>query len=58
MYARDEGSCGKRKWRVEEVVERWPMRRYPREALGSVGVERREVLEGGGCVEWVEITPM
>jgi hypothetical protein len=58
MYARDEGSCGKRKWRVEEVVERWPMRRYPKEALGSVGVERKGVLEGEGCVEWVESTPM
>jgi hypothetical protein len=55
MYAQDERSHVKRKWRVEEVVERWPMRRYPREALESVGKERGLELEEGGCVEWIEM---
>jgi hypothetical protein len=55
MYDQDERNFVKRKWRVEEVVERWPMRSYPREALESVGRKRGLELEEGGCVEWVEM---
>jgi hypothetical protein len=56
MYTRGGEEHSKRLWTVGEVVERWSMRKYPREAIESVSAERGAVLARSpfGLSEWVE----
>jgi hypothetical protein len=58
MYSRDGGSYRKRLWTMKEVVERWPMRKYPKEAIESVSGNRGVVLARAPfeLTEWIEMT--
>jgi hypothetical protein len=56
MYSREDSNFSKRMWNVKEVVERWPIRRYPKEAIESVERERGKVFARSPWEfgEWVE----
>jgi hypothetical protein len=58
MYCRDGDHYGKHLWTVKGVVERWPMRKYPKEAIESVSEDRGVVLARVPfeLTEWIEMT--
>lgn len=56
MYARDPNNCTKWLWTVEELVAKWPMRRYNRCVKMIVDEERAKWLERAPyrMTEWLE----
>jgi hypothetical protein len=55
-FARENGNYDKRLWTQTEVVTRWPMRKYPEEAIDNVSPERSALLLRFPLemTEWIE----